>query len=254
MRIFSKLFAALVVLTLISCCFMGTTFARYLTTNSNTASVNVASWVVDMTAAGNTSEGKTTLFFDKLSPNKNESGATGANLEKSTAKMLVATITVEAEVDAKLTLDFGNIIIKNAAGKEVFANGGVSPEAKYGFATGTTISYNDVAGVFSINFYAGTSKVDNAPKALGSEGDGWKVSDTSDTTWEKTITKNTTTTIYLFADVTWTTYYQGNTGINDNLEGEANADKFDTWIGGNVEYLEWNLTYTAAQASEAPNA
>ena len=254
MRIFSKLFAALVVLTLISCCFMGTTFARYLTTNSNTASVNVATWNVDITAASTASEGTTTLSFDKLSPNMNENGATGANLTKSTAKKLVATITVTAEVDAKLTLDFGKIIIKDSDGDEVFKDGAVTPADKYGIASGTTISYNDVAGVFSIKFYAGTTdSAEAATEELKSGTDGWTL---DGTTWTKTIDANTTTTIYLFADVTWTTWYEGNdtAGINSNLKGSANADKFDTWIGGNVETLEWNLKYTAAQASEAPNA
>lgn len=251
MRIFSKLFAALVVLTLISCCFMGTTFARYLTTNSNTAGANVATWNVDITAAGTAVEDTTTVSFDKLSPNMNESGATDKNLTKSTEKKLVATITVTAEVDAKLTLDFGNIIIKNAGGTNVFENGNVTPDAKYGIASGTTISHNDVAGVFSIKFYAGTTNEADTATALGS--DGWSA---SGTTWTKDITAGTSTTIYLFADVTWTTWYQGGdpTGINSNLKGSANADKFDTWIGGNVEYLEWNLKYTAAQASEVPNA
>ena len=40
--IFIKLFVALVALTLISCCFLGSTFARYTSEDSGTASVNVA--------------------------------------------------------------------------------------------------------------------------------------------------------------------------------------------------------------------
>ena len=256
MRIFSKLFAALVVLTLISCCFMGTTFARYLTTNSNTARVNVATWNVDITAASDAEEGTTTLSFKQLSPNMNESGATGANLKKSTAKKLVATITVTAEVKAKLTLDFGKIIIKDSDGAEVFKDGAVTPADKYGIASGTTISYNDVAGVFSIKFYANEENNAAEATALGTEGDDWTLDVTTGTTWTKPIDANTTTTIYLFADVTWTTWYKGNdpAGINSNLKGSANADKFDNWIGGNVETLEWNLKYTAAQASELPDA
>ena len=48
-RIVSKLFAALVILTLISCCFLGSTFARYTSKSTGTASVGVAKWDVDIT-------------------------------------------------------------------------------------------------------------------------------------------------------------------------------------------------------------
>lgn len=46
-RIASKLFAALVVLTLISCCFLGTTFARYTSTSTGEAMIHVANWSIN---------------------------------------------------------------------------------------------------------------------------------------------------------------------------------------------------------------
>lgn len=46
-RIASKLFAALVVLTLISCCFLGTTFARYTSTSTGKAIIRVANWSIN---------------------------------------------------------------------------------------------------------------------------------------------------------------------------------------------------------------
>ena len=49
-RIVSKLILALVVLTAISCCFLGSTFARYTSGGSGASSVDVAKWDVQFDA------------------------------------------------------------------------------------------------------------------------------------------------------------------------------------------------------------
>ena len=47
----AKLFIALIALTLISCCFLGSTFARYTSGGKGSASTGVAKWSIDVTGA-----------------------------------------------------------------------------------------------------------------------------------------------------------------------------------------------------------
>lgn len=224
-RIASKLFAALVVLTLISCCFLGTTFARYTTGSSNTASVSVAKWDVNVTAQGATVSQKTTLSFDELSPSQNSDMST--NQSNSTGRKLVAKLTVSEDtaVDVKITVSLGAIKFLNSDSEEV------------ALGTEGIPSYNDCSGVFSIKFYDADTE-GNELSFVGNE-------------YTKTVTAGTWLNIY--AEVTWTTYYLGNStaGIATAWTG-TNADKLDTWIGENIASVNWDLSYTAVQASELP--
>ena len=62
-RIVSKLILALVVLTAISCCFLGSTFARYTSGGSGASSVEVAKWDVQFDA-----ETETPVELGMISP------------------------------------------------------------------------------------------------------------------------------------------------------------------------------------------
>lgn len=93
----SKLFIALVLLTLISSCFLGSTFARYTSGGSGTASTEVAKWDIGITNADSITAG-----FGKLSPAKE--AYTDTPRTHSTGKIEVATITNGGEVDALVTV------------------------------------------------------------------------------------------------------------------------------------------------------
>ena len=228
-RIVSKLFAALVVLTLISCCFLGSTFARYTTTDSGVASVDVARWNVSVDAKGNAdSSGTAVLSFDKLSPK--ETPTEGENGVKSTGRKLVAILTVDknTEVDVDITITLGDIAFKDNTGAALTTLG----------TTGNP-SYNDCSGVFSIKFY-------------NAETEGQKITFTNGK-YTTTVTAGAGYELKLYAEVTWTTWYKADdtAGIDSDWKG-TNADKLDTWIGTNVGYVEWALSYTAVQGSELP--
>lgn len=228
-RIVSKLFAALVILTLISCCFLGSTFARYTTSDSGVASVDVARWNVSVGAEGtDNASGTTVLSFEKLSPQ--ETPVENQNGVKSTGRKLVATLKVEGntEVDVDITITLGDIAFKDNTGNALTTLG----------AAGNP-SYNDCSGVFSIKFYdAATSG--NEIKFTGGK-------------YTTTVNAGTAYTLSLYAEVTWTTWYKADdtVGIDSDWKG-TNADKLDTWIGTNVGYVEWALSYTAVQGSELP--
>ena len=51
-NLIARICGLLIVLTLISCCFLGSTFARYTSTGTGTASVAVAKWDIQVKANG----------------------------------------------------------------------------------------------------------------------------------------------------------------------------------------------------------
>ena len=68
--IVSKILLAIVALTLISCCFLGSTFARYVSGGKGAASVSVADWAIDFGVEGTEVSDVTTVSFGDLSPAK----------------------------------------------------------------------------------------------------------------------------------------------------------------------------------------
>ena len=226
-RILPRLFAALVILTLVSCCFIGSTFARYTSSSTGSATVEVAKWSI--TAEGN-GVGETTANFDKLSPSQGvygggDSYVAGSVRTNTTDKLLVATISYTLDVKATLTLttDATPTVSRNAAyGSGVTAEGNVPTE-------------EEVQDVFSIKLYTNTS---DAPKSA-TEYEGAL-------TLNENATEGATGTIYVYAEVTWTS--------DDETIFGANADIRDTWIGKYVTSVKYDITYTAVQASELPDA
>lgn len=91
-RVVTRLCIALVVLTLLSCCFLGSTFAKYVTGGSGNATVGIAKWDVAVTPAGSGN-----VEFGKLSPSVTES-------THSTGYIVVAEITNSGDVDAEVTI------------------------------------------------------------------------------------------------------------------------------------------------------
>ena len=163
-RILPRLFAALVILTLVSCCFIGSTFARYTSSSTGSATVSVAKWSI--TAEGN-GVGETALEFGDLSPAQGVYESTPRT--KSTAKVLVATITNNSEVDATVKFDVSDTATVN----------------KIATADGT---YNDavINEVITITFYKGYTDTVLA--------DGETV----------TLDTGSNKTLEIYAQVTWT--------------------------------------------------
>lgn len=213
----SKLLLAAIALTLISFCFLGSTFARYTSSSNGSASLNVAKWDVAYDI-----EADTDAVFGSLSPNKT-AYAGGASYDeankrkKSTGKILVATITNSGDVDALVTV--------SAVEPPSLWNG----ESEVSFGDGYT--KEAIQGLFSIKLYKGTSDSDTSTEtALQSE---------------ENVTANGGT-LYIFAEVTWTS-------DDETVFGDV-ADARDTWVGQNVTKVSYNISYKAVQNSERPNA
>lgn len=236
-RIASKLFAALVVLTLISCCFLGTTMARYTSAGTGKATVEVAKWDIDFTGPAT---GEATLTFSNLSPDYETTynAENPVNATNSTGRKLVAIIDNKSEVAAQVTLKLSDIDV---------ASGSDSQFGQHAYNDDPMKEY--VEAVFSIKFY--NSDTDSATDIEYTLNDNGEYT----LTLEPATDTSTNTQMAIYAEVTWTTYYDNtdsnSSAIDNNWKG-VNADKLDTWIGEHISYVSWDLSYTAVQASELP--
>lgn len=221
-RILTRVLIVIAALTLLSCCFLGSTFAKYVTDADGTAQIGVAKWDIDVevpAASGGTSA--VTVNTSKLSPDDTEyDQATHASKPRShtSDKFLVAIVTNKSDVKATITVSAGDTatcnVMEGAADQD-------------GYEDKST----DAAKCFSIKFYkSDTNDATDATEELASETLDAK-------------TDSATDVIYIFAEVTWT-----------SQDATENGDTLDTWIGQYVTSVSWALTYTATQNSELPTA
>lgn len=242
-RIASKLFAVLVVLTLISCCFLGTTFARYTSRQSGDASVGVAKWDIAFTDdEGSTLTDEATIDFGKLSPSQN--GYTVGTIEKnSTAAILVAAIENKStDVDAMLTINYDATPTYSSEDSEKFDGTGYGWNGMENKITGNGASKGQVDALFTIDvWYTKTSTFENQIKISSGAGINLVARDAA--------TSDETNIIYVWAQVTWNTNYGG-----ENAADSAGLfqDTIDTWVGENISAVQWGFDFTAVQASEQP--
>ena len=217
-RILTRVLIVIAALTLLSCCFLGSTFAKYVTNETGTAQVNVAKWDIDVeTPAASGGSTTVTVNTGKLSPDMAEYNS-GSTRSHTSDKFLVAIVTNNSDVKATITVSAGD-----TATCVLVAD---HPSAEEGFEDKST----EAAACFSIKFYTSdTNSADAATKELASETLDAKTTDSADA-------------IYIFAEVTWTS----------QDTAEKSGDALDTWIGKYVTSVSWTLSYTATQNSELP--
>lgn len=210
----SKLLLLVALMTLVSCCFLGSTFARYISTGTGTATIPVAKWSIKV---GDTSSGA--AQFDKLSPLAAPyEGTVRAN---PSGKILVASMSNGGDVDALVKFTVGEVNVASDAeyGTQGVATDGIPTEA-------------EVKEVFSVKFYYALSNSAAAATEIPAGG----------------VTLNaaggTTTKIFIFAEATWTS----DTGT---ITGNT-ADLRDTYIGKYVANVVYNYTWEAVQVTDLP--
>lgn len=229
--IVSKVVLVLVVLTLISGCFVGTTLARYASQGSGSATTGIALWSITMKGDGTSAD--TPVKFGDLSPSMDEFTSGDRTHSIYTAPKLIATITNKSEVSAAVTIEVGDIEISYVGGGTFDTHTTGRPEA---IESESYITEN----VLKVSFYYGEG---------ASWSDDYKTQVINAGGSYKTTLASSTGTISVFANVTWVTQ---DTDQSSSVGNTAAADAIDTWIGQNVESLSCTLSYTAVQASEAP--
>lgn len=165
-KLVSKLFVAVVVLTLVSCCFLASTFARYTSGGSGTGTVEVATWAISGPGAG-----EFNATFTKLSPSK---AAYVDTPRKHSTLKLVATITYDIDVKGILTLTVGEETITKTTADNTYAD-------------------EVIKGLFDIQLY--TSTTNGAAASVG---------DLTAYTKAINVPAETSGTYYVYAVVTWT--------------------------------------------------
>lgn len=105
-RILSKVLIVLAALTLLSCCFMGSTFAKYVTNGSGSASMTIADWDV---AIVNEQQGNVTIT--DLSPDVD-------GVSHSTRWIKVAAISNSGDVSADVTVSVSKLTVGSAVFEE----------------------------------------------------------------------------------------------------------------------------------------
>ena len=221
----AKLFIALIALTLISCCFLGSTFARYTSGGNGTASTDVAKWSIDVTGGG-ASDSMDVDFTQKLSPSMKDFVSTSPADARtnSTGKILIATIKNTGDVAAKVTITAGAITIEKTDGVE-YGNESITD---VNVGDGIAPTEDQVKALFDIKLYKDVSdEYTDDGAEIGGEID----------------LPATNGVVYIFAEITWT---------SADTEGKAVADAIDTWVGENVTEISYAFSYTAVQASEIP--
>lgn len=228
----AKLFIALIALTLISCCFLGSTFARYTSGGNGSASTGVAKWnIAGNFITGTAGSDSITVHFDGLTPSM-EGYKENTNRTNSTGRIHIATIANNGEVDAKITLTAGEASFVDSEKIAVTFESGYSFSDGDGL-TGDGASRAQVEALFSIKLTYGTENgASNATNSVSGA-----------------IDLAVGGTIYVYAEVTWTTPYASSTS-QGVLE-----DAVDTWVGQNVFGVAYDISYVAVQAEQStPNA
>ena len=224
----AKLFIALIALTLISCCFLGSTFARYTSGGNGSASTGVAAWSINVTGGG-ASGNMDVDFTNKLSPSMDDFVDTSAENARtnSTGKILIATIKNTGDVAAKVTITAGDITITKTVGVEYAKDGSGITNVNAG-NDGVAPTEDQVKGLFEIKLYRDVSdEYTDDGAEIGGEID----------------LPATNGVVYIFAEITWT---------SADTQGKAVADAIDTWVGENVTKISYAFSYTAVQASKIP--
>lgn len=223
------LFALLVVLTLVSCCFLGSTFARYTSTGTGSASAEVAKWDIDFNGS-NTENGETDIEIGKLSPD-DAAWTEGLNRVHVIDNAQVAmAILNKSDVAADITVTIGAAPVFYGVDDSDIAGWSVT-----GISQGDSLpSYLEAYSTIQLQF-----AITN-----GSTPDG-------STLWHNygaSVTQYDVATnggVYVWVRAVWDTL--------DDL-GQITSDAIDTWLGQNVTKVSCNLSYVAVQSSELPTA
>lgn len=211
----SKLLLLVALMTIVSCCFLGSTFARYISTGTGTATIPVAKWSIKV---GETGSGA--AQFAKLSPLA--APYEGTARTNTSGKILVASMSNGGDVDALVKFTVGEV---NVASDAAFGTQGV--------ATDGIPTADEVKEVFSVKFYyAITNSADAATNEITDKG----------------VTLNAAggemTAIYIYAEATWTS-------DTENITGDK-ADLRDTYIGKYVANVVYKYTWEAVQHTDLP--
>lgn len=226
-NIASKLVLVLFVLTLISCCLLGSTFAMYVSSGSGSASIGIAKWDV---SGLSDSMG---ISVTKISPDDAKKGThneADPRTHMTTPAEAIATITNNSDVSADVTVTLSGLSFKKDNAEVQFGSTDLTA-----WAEGSKPSQADMMKTVQLQFATVQTPRDEDWKALTYDAGGsYKV-------YDGTLATGGSAAVSIWFRVVWV-----------SQDGTSYADELDTWIGQNVETISATLSYTAVQGSEQP--
>lgn len=224
-RILTRVLVVLAALTLLSCCFLGSTFARYVTNASGSAQVGVAKWDVSVTPSAALD---VTVDANKLSPDDADWADDGTDRIHKHAGALAMTITNKGDVAADVDVTFSVKGYQDTNGSWFtgWSTDGIKGNADVPSETEATTTLKiQVAVTTSSTLPAKDASVwkdyGTVPVNVAAKGG----------------------VVYVYIRAVWDTM--------DDL-GEATSDKIDTWLGENISAVVADISCSAVQASELP--
>lgn len=211
-RIVSKLVLALVLVAVVSMCFVGVTLARYVSGTNGSSTANVAKWDVSFG-----DEETISVTFGAFSPSDAAYVDSSVRTNESVRTEAVV-IANNGEVNADVTLTLAeSMTVTRASGAEEFGSAGGYTET----STADNPTEDQVKGLFTFKFYDAAS-------------DGKEIK--SGTAF--TLAPEESKTIY--ATIVWT---------SADATLKTKADALDTWVGENIESVGIDFTISAVQGS-----
>ncbi len=223
-KLAGKIAALVLMLTVISCCFVGSTFAKYTSSKTASATVTAARW--EVTGVSENTEAQEFEMTAKLSPN-HEDAAEGSSAKNTVSATY--TITNNSDVAAKITWTLPeNGYTINAVENATYYGQNVAKTA-----TGFTSTQNG-ADVTLLTDDQVKSTI--TFKVSAAKGETAIAESTSEVELAAKPASGTAESVTITVTATWTT----------------STDAIDTAIGMYVESITQNLTVTATQASTVP--
>lgn len=267
-RISSKIFVALAALTLVSCCFLGTTFARYTTgTTSGSAGADIADWEIVITDGSTGGTGTGEYYVIQPVGTAHDSEERVNNIPGSGA---VLTITNQGQVNAEVKVTITEQTDESYWVKDYQMNGAqvVIENGRYKWSEAPLVegrTYHDQQGreytwdATSKQPLYTTNGVAAAPTEWGTYGldDILQVGTLTikDGTSGTPIVLGTGDSVTLqIGPSTWTTDFDGESAITNGgyPSNTFPGDLRDTWIGENVLKVGYTFTWEAVQTDADP--
>lgn len=267
-RIFSKLTVCVAALALVSCAFVGGTFARYTSDGIvDNGGANVADWYIDVMNGSGVATASLTI-----SPDDTAYVEGTDRTHKASSGGTILTFVNRGEVSAEVTVEVGENLVFNRkvavktpvldennqeTGEYTFSweESTLEANTNYTDSDGNTYTWDatNLKPIFANN-EALNALWNGITLGGNNEATGnviLKVGDVSVTgvtaetngSFKFTLAPGERATVTMGA-VTWTSDFDG--------DGKNVADARDTWIGENIAEVGYEITWSAEQSSEQP--
>ena len=256
-RIFSKLTVCVAALALVSCAFVGGTFARYTTQGEvDNGGANVADWYIDVINGSGTAQGTLTIspdasdFVSAEDPRTHQASEGGAVLTFYNGGEVTAEITINTTAGYVVTGKTYDSDTRKFVDSELPVGSSAADMAGNMFKWVS----NTAEGIYKPDF--DTSSLDTVWEnvtLVGGTGSSGNVilkvgtltynGEDLSTVGPITLAPGATATIEM-GEVTWTSDFSDEDGSEGNER--------DTWIGQNISRVGYEINWSAVQVSEQP--